>query len=95
MNKTRRINLDLALDNTDPPSVDDIVTTARAAYRVAGVRPIESRVWPNRWALALILIPNGGDNTHPPTPSRPGQRVHPTSSYRRGETPSMFFGVEP
>lgn len=92
--KQRSMTLDLALDNEDPPSRGDYLTTARAAYRVVDVRPVESRVWPNRWHVELERLPYG-DNDHPPTVAEPGQRCHPTSRYARGETPADFFGVTP
>lgn len=92
--KRRSMTLDLALDNEHPPSVGDYLTTARAAYLVVDVRPVESRVWPNRWRLDLEPLPSGS-NDDPPTLTRDGQRVHPTSRYAKGETPAQFFGEQP
>jgi len=91
--KRRSMTLDLALDNEDPPARGDYLTTYSAAYRIVDVRPVESRVWPNRWRLDLERLPTG-NNLDQPDPG-PGHRCHRSSRYRPGETPSQFFGVDP
>jgi hypothetical protein len=91
--KRRTMTLDLAPDNEEPPSLGDVVTTARAAYEVVDVRPVESRVWSNRWRLELGRLPSGS-NDDPPLPRRGGARTHSTSTYAKGETPAQFFGVD-
>ena len=91
--RRRSMTLDLALDNEDPPTAGDYLTSYAAAYRIVDVRPVESRVWPNRWRVDLERLPHGNNLGQPTT--EPGQRVHRTSRYRPGETASQFFGIDP
>jgi len=89
MSSTRTFVMDLALDEDQPPQPGDRVGTARAHYTVVASRPVESRVWPNRWHLTLR-------RTDPPrVPPLDGTRYFPTRAYRRGERPDDHFGPVP
>lgn len=48
--------MDCAPDDLRPPAEGDYVATARTGYRVTEVRPVESRLWPNRWRLTVVKI---------------------------------------
>jgi len=50
------MTLDLPEDEDRGPHVDDIVVTCTRVYRVADVRPVDSRQWCNRWRLTTELI---------------------------------------
>jgi hypothetical protein len=40
-------------DDSHRAEPGDLVTTDRLCYRVLAVRPVESRIWNDRWALTL------------------------------------------
>ena len=92
--KARRFSLDLALDDDRPPIAGDTVVTARTVNRVVEARPVESRVWGNRWKVTLHRT---GERTLedrrlcrvPATED--GARCFVTVLYRPGETPERFF----
>lgn len=83
-----RFTFDMALEDEAPPEPGDVLVAARVAYRVTSVRPVESRVWPNRWALGVDRL--GEHGGQPPAPAHGGRRWH-TGRYRRGETPAQHF----
>lgn len=87
--RSRRLNLDLALDDEDNPAVGDVLVSARCAYRVWEARPVDSRLWGNRWALTLR--PLGPHHREPPEPAPGGRRWY-SKPYRRGEKPADHFG---
>lgn len=91
MGQTRRMTLDLALNNHHPPVLGDLLTTERAAYVITDIRPVESRVWGNRWKIELRRLPHGSNSRPPLTVGE--QRVHPTSTYARGERPADYFAA--
>lgn len=93
MAKLRQFTMDMHPDDELPPVPGDLMTTARKAYEVVESRPVESRVWCNRWKITLRPL-DRGSNDDPPHLSREGQRWFPTTAYRRGETPLDHFGVE-
>lgn len=72
------------------PEPGDVYVTARLVYVVTEVRPIESRVWHDRWRIELERV---GPRDPWPTEQlagrlEPGATVHHVSRYERGETPS-------
>jgi hypothetical protein len=90
----RRMSLDLELDNHRAPQAGDIILGSRVAYRVTGARPVESRIWPNRWALTCRRLgPAWPPPARCPHPLDDGCLVHVTRTYRRGETPADHFGA--
>lgn len=93
MPKPRRFNLDLALDNPSNPIAGDVLVSTRAVYRITDVRPVDSRVWANRWKLTVQRIgdaTNGEPNSWPTLGE--GNRRWDSVPYRRGETPQSVFG---
>lgn len=75
---------------TPLPEPGDVYVTARLVYVVTGVRPVESKVWHDRWRIELERI-----GPRDPWPAEhladrleDGARVHHVSRYERGETPS-------
>lgn len=87
--KSRRFSLDLALDDDRPPQAGDVIVTARTVNRVTAARPVESRVWGNRWAVTVSRIDSEGRFA---ANVEPGARCFTTTAYKRGETPAEFFG---
>lgn len=94
--KRRSFTLDQALENDRAPLVGDVIVSARTVRRVVDVRPVESRVWPNRWRLTVDYI-GKATNGRPdePVAIEEGRQVITTSLYRRGEGPVEFFGPIP
>lgn len=85
--------MDLALDDHEPPGHDDVLVSVQAVYRVIEVRPVESRLWPNRWHLTVVRVGDALDGA-PVTPTGPGPsgRLFGTRRYRQGEGPADVFG---
>jgi ribosomal protein S18 acetylase RimI-like enzyme len=80
-----RIDADTVL-----PEPGDVYVTARLVYLVVAVRPVESKVWHDRWRIELERI-----GPRDPWPREQladrladGARCHYVSRYERGETPS-------
>lgn len=71
---------------------DDFVVTERLVYRVLDSRPVESRLWHDRWRVELTRIctrkewENPANNDAYRVP--PGRRVHHVSRYAEGEQPT-------
>lgn len=76
--------------DTELPEPGDAYVTARTLYVVTNVRPIESRVWHDRWRIELERIgqrgPAGWEALH--ARLEPGARCHRVDRYEKGETPS-------
>lgn len=100
----RRFNYDLELDDPLTPQPGDILVGPRVAYRIVDARPVESRVWGNRWALRVERIgpsPQGHGvdpwdefrATHHCYPFPVAGWVHEWSyqSYAKGEKPADYF----
>ena len=90
--RTRRFTLDLALDNERAPRPGDVLVSARTVRRITEARPVESRVWPNRWAIVYVDV--GTATRHVPDERvelAEGCIVLTTSLYRRGEGPADHF----
>lgn len=90
--KPRQFTLDQALTNHRAPRPGDVLLTARTVQRVVDARPVESRVWANRWRLTVHSA--GTATNH--VPDEPvvvpeGCERIVTEVYRRGETPAEFF----
>lgn len=78
-------------DNDGPPQVGDVVVTARLVRIITEVRPVESRIWHDRWHLTLQKV--GPVDPWPTEALAPlladGVRVHRLGPlYRRGEGPA-------
>lgn len=85
---------DLAPDDTRAPCAGDLLVTARLVYRVTFVRPVDSRVWDNRWALTVTRLgartgPGVWAEANAGTPE--GARCWHSARYARGETPQSFY----
>lgn len=80
MTRPRRLTMDLAPDDDRPPMPGDYVRSVRVTYLVVGSRPVESRQWPNRWALTLRRLAVGARPA-------PGARVVESVPYGPGERP--------
>ena len=96
MGSVRRFSLDLALDDPRSPVAGDVLTTARNVYRITEARPVDSRVWGNRWKLTLRLVGTlANENTWPTVnaENETGARVWHSSRYAKGETPQQYFGA--
>lgn len=98
MTRHRPLILDMPAEDEWPPQPGDYVLTARHAYQVTGARPVDSRVWCNRWTLDVEFV---GLRTARPELDRSfdlglmweGGRVFTSTRYARGETPAMAFGA--
>lgn len=80
--KARELYYDI-LDDRQPPVPGDFLQGVRARYEVTEVRPVDSRVWWNRWLLTVVRVPSQSEPSF-------GRRVHPFRRYRRGEGPEDF-----
>jgi hypothetical protein len=87
----RRMNFDLALDDPTNPVAGDILhSTSRVRqqhswYVIVEARPVDSRVWGNRWALTLRRLA-GSPKAHE---VNVGARVWYSTPYARGERPGV------
>lgn len=81
-------------DRIDPdttlPEPGDVYVTARLVYLVTEVRPIESRIWHDRWRIELERIGPRDPWPRDQLAARlaVGATVHQVSTYEKGETPS-------
>jgi hypothetical protein len=91
MSKPRRFSLDLAADEPRSPDRGDVLAGPRAAYRIIEARPVESRIWCNRWALTVERIGSRDDLAR--VPPEEYAYVWDSTPYRRGEGPSDVFGA--
>lgn len=101
----RRFNYDLELDNPRAPQPGDIMVGARVAYRIVEARPVESRVWGNRWKLTVRRVGPSprGDGVdewdlfrlqhycYPSDPPDGWVYEWSFSNYARGERPADYF----
>jgi hypothetical protein len=57
-----RITYDIDAElEANPPQPGDFLSSSRSRYRIVDARPVESRVWPHRWALRCERLgPHGG-----------------------------------
>lgn len=83
----RDVNYDLP-PGEDPPAPGDLIRSTRNRYRVLDVRPVESRVWSNRWKLTLENL-----GRHEDAPWAEGE--HSFRRYRPGEGPEDSYGPWP
>lgn len=93
--KQRRYTLDLPLTNVRPPQAGDLLCTARTVNRVTDSRPVESRIWPNRWKITAVRvaersIEERAASRYPSVPD--GAHCFVSQPYRRGEGPIDVFG---
>lgn len=84
------MNLDLIEPGQDPPEPGDLLVTARLVKVITDVRPVESRVWHDRWRIETRTL---GPRDPWPTEAvaaavRPGARCIWTTLYQRGEGPA-------
>ncbi len=89
--KLRRFTYDLELDNPRSPVAGDLCMSARALYRITEARPVDSRLWGNRWALTCqrIGVPDDLDQ-HLPAVAHDGT-LWRFGRYQKGQTPQQFF----
>lgn len=85
------------------PQPGDVLLCPRRAYRIDAVEPVETRLRCDRWRLDVAVL---GRRQHPDGPWplevrqavddawRAGQAVHTSVPYRRGEPPSVVWGVD-
>lgn len=78
-----------------PPQVGDVLVKPRKKYRITEVRPIESRVWPNRWKVTMVESGLSGGHICWWDPYDRRWTCFHTTSYRRGEGPVEFYGPWP
>lgn len=90
------MNLDLITPGQDPPEVGDILVTARLVKVITDVRPVESRVWHDRWRIETRTL-----GPRDPWPDaevaevmRVGGRIIYTTTYQRGEGPADVARAE-
>lgn len=83
-----RVTLDLPLDDDRPPERGDLIVSARLVYVVLDARPVDSRVWENRWHVDLR---RHGPSSGPWPSVELGARCFRTQRYEKGETPREFF----
>lgn len=77
-------------ERTALPEPGDVYVTARLVYLVTEVRPIESKVWHDRWRISLERV---GPRDPWPTDQLAarlelGATVHHVSTYAKGEGPA-------
>lgn len=66
----------------------DFIATGRAIYRVDAVRPVESRLWPERWRYTVTKVATRADLAAGwVLPD--GARIITTSTYGPGEKPGQ------
>jgi hypothetical protein len=83
--------MDLAVDDPRTPERGDIMYSARLVYEVLDARPVESKIWTNRWRLDVRRVgPRTAETVVVP---RPGAQAWHTRLYQRGETPADHFGA--
>lgn len=86
-----RLTLDLLEEGQDPPQVGDLIISARLVRIITDVRPVESRVWHDRWQLELRTL-----GPRHPYPAEAVAAAVPEGAkvievgpyYRRGEGPA-------
>ena len=96
---TRIRTLDLPLDDHEAIAPGDIIVSARLVQRVTDARPVESRVWGNRWRVTMLVLrertlderrrdvgPRGDD-----IGMEVGRRIMFTRMYRPGERPGAHL----
>lgn len=81
---------DIITPGTEPPAVGDILVSARLVRIVTDVRPVESRVWHDRWRIELRRL---GPVKPWPTEAvqqaiDAGGQLRHAYSYRSGEGPA-------
>lgn len=88
-----RFRLDLAVDDSRSPDRGDVLYSARLIYEITDARPVDSKVWPNRWAITCRRLgPRNADTVVVP---RPGAQAWHSRLYRRGEGPADHYGPPP
>lgn len=87
------MTFDLELDAHRSPDRGDVLATERAVYRVLDARPVESRIWGNRWALTCERIGDRRGDARVPRALRGEAYVWYSTLYRRGERPQDHFGA--
>lgn len=92
--KPRTMTIDHPLDMAVPVTAGDVLVSARTVYRVVASRPVESRLWGNRWSVTIVKVgtATAGVPDRPILPE-PGCQVRPLASYERGVGPVETFGV--
>lgn len=86
--KTRRIYLDL-FDQVDPPTAGDVLVSTRVAYLVRAARPVDSRLWDDRWNVEVVPL-GDRDGRDARSAIAEAENVHRMGTYRRGERPRDF-----
>lgn len=92
----RRFTLDQALDS-DPPQPGDLLAGPASVYRIHDVRPVDSRIWPERWKLDVERLDDGTlAHRHQllRTGAARGDRLHAFTNYRPGERPADYFNTD-
>lgn len=89
MARTRTFTLDLPPGDDRPPVAGDLLLSTRTAYFVSEVRPVDSKVWCNRFAL--IVRPLGPYRPeHVKLMERTG-RIHRSGSYPKNMTVAEWW----
>lgn len=70
------------------PEPGDVYLTERIVYKVLRIRPIESRIWHDRWSVTLERICRRADWNYQWDVE--GARVHYVVTYKKGEGPRDF-----
>lgn len=82
--KSVRVTFDLALTDHRIPARGDILHTPHRCYRILEARPVDSKVWGNRWRLQLTRID--------PSEADPVAQSWRSRRYVVGESPQSHFG---
>lgn len=79
-----RITYDLDLDDPRSPAPGDLIVSPGTAYRITAARPVDSRVWANRWALTCQRVGKPVDVGNGALQPDPGGGVFYLMWYKRG-----------
>ena len=102
--KPRTFTLDMALDDHRGYNAGDYLFTARTAYEILDARPVDSKMWDNRWKVTARKIGTRSDiystlqwvdvcaDGQWERRTLDGIGIRESLTYRRGETPRDFFG---
>lgn len=90
--KPRSCSFDMALDDERPPLPGDLIAGRNVVYAVSECRPVESKVWANRWRVTAVRI--GTRAQVVPAIAEhviDGARWFNMGSYRKGQRPADHF----
>lgn len=93
--RPREFTFDMALSESQPPQPGEWLRGPNVVYVVTEVRPVESRIWPNRWRLRCERVGETNDLAFLAMVRASGVKVWPFEPYRKGEGPVECFGPVP